>query len=395
MAENLRYNCVFGGGGTRGLCYIGAVKALEEFNIEIDSIAGSSVGAVFAVLYAIGYSADEIKDMFMNFNINMFLDLNINLFNTDISLSKGEIFLEWLREKIEKKVHGKSGEKVYFKELDKKLQIHALDINSNTPFIFSKYDTPDEEVALAVRISAGLPGLMKPVSLEFSTLVDGDLIKSWPAWKIYDRFNTSDHRILEFRLEGSRDNKNIKNPIDYLNSIISTIWALSTEDVYNSYHDNDRYDFIVIDTKDVILFDFTIDKDTREKLINKGYEVTKYYLSNTLVNKRKNILSVYKKIYASMVDLKKYINSKHIDKALLKINEILSEMYEDTKYIDISIYDKIKELKQLLYKNIKSELFYKTINNHKFIKDTAEFILMLIDERIKDINNYISQVSQM
>ena len=55
LAENLKYNCVFGGGGTRGLCYIGAVKALEEYNIEIDSIAGSSVGAVFAVLYAIGY----------------------------------------------------------------------------------------------------------------------------------------------------------------------------------------------------------------------------------------------------------------------------------------------------------------------------------------------------
>ena len=111
MTNNIKYNCIFGGGGIRGMCYIGAIKALKEFNIELNSIAGSSVGAVFAALYAIGYNEDEIRDLFFDFNLNMFRDLNISIFTTDISISKGEIFLEWLREKIEKKFYGEKYKK--------------------------------------------------------------------------------------------------------------------------------------------------------------------------------------------------------------------------------------------------------------------------------------------
>ncbi len=394
MTDLIKYNCIFGGGGVRGLCYIGAVKALEEFGIEIESIAGSSVGAVFAVLYAVGYTYKEIEDMFMNFNLNMFMDLNINIFDNNISISKGEIFLDWLRDKIETKVLGESkkGTIVKFKDLKKDLQIHALDINSNTPYIFSKQNTPEEEVALAVRISASLPGLMKPINMGEATLVDGDLIKSWPAWKIYENLNTSDKRILEFRLEGSRDNSDIKSPMDYLNSIISTIWYLSTEDVYNTYHENDRYDFIVIDAKDVILFDFTLDKTTREKLIDKGYKITSNYFSKTLIDKKEKILNVYSKIHKNLISLNKAINKKNPDTCLYIVNEILSTMHEDTKYIDISVYEKIKDLKNLILDNIKSDfIFSRTIGNIRQIKERTEFIIMLTEERIYDIEHYMKK----
>ena len=394
MAEAIKYNCIFGGGGVRGLCYIGAVKAIQEFGIEIASIAGSSVGAVFAALYAVGYTYKEIEEMFMNFNLNMFLDLNINIFDNDISISKGEIFLDWLRDKIEFKILGetKNGTKIRFKDLKIDLQIHALDINSNTPYIFSKQNTPEEEVAFAVRVSAGLPGLMKPINMEDATLVDGDLIKSWPAWKIYENLNTPDKRILEFRLEGSRDGSDIKNPMDYLNSIISTIWYLSTEDVYNSYHENDRYDFIVIDAKDVILFDFTIDKATREKLIEKGYNVTANYFSKTLTEKKRNILKIYERIHKNLLSLNKALNKKNPDTILYIINEILSAMYEDTKYIDVSIYEKIKDLKNLILDNIKNDfIFTKTVANIKQIKERTEFIIMLTEERINDLEHYIKK----
>lgn len=393
MDNNIKYNCVFGGGGVRGLCYIGAVKALQEYNIKLDSIAGSSVGAVFAALYAVGYSADEIKDLFLDFNFNMFRDININIFNTDISLSKGEIFHEWLREKIGTKVVGKNAykeQKIRFKDIEKDLQILTLDINTNTPYIFSKETTPDEEIAFAVRVSAGLPGLMKPLNLGDSILVDGDLIKSWPAWKIYESLNTSKTRLLEFRLEGSRESNDIKNPMDYLSSIINTIWYLSTENVFNEYSKNDRYDYIVIDTKDLILFDFSIDKSEKENLITKGYETTKKYLSESLVEKRKTILSVYNRIYNNLNILRKYIIQKKPVDALLTINEILSNMKEDTIYIDVSIYEKIKELKDCLILNTKTQfLFNKTIENEKQLKERCEFIEMLISERIKDLSNYI------
>ncbi len=395
MENSIKYNCIFGGGGVRGMCYIGVLKALKELGIEFDNIAGSSVGAVFAGLLAAGYDEKEIQEMFFNFNFNMFRDININLFNTDISLSKGEIFLDWLREKIGIKVLGdryRENSKVKFKDLDKNLHILTLDINTNTPYIFSKENTPEEEVAFAIRTSACMPGLMKPISIGDAILVDGDLIKSWAGCNIYNDLNTSNNRILEFRLEGTKDSTDIKNPLDYLNSVISTIWYLCTENVYNLNHENDRYDYIILDTKNVILFDFNISQEEKEKLIYQGYQSTINYFTKTIIEKKKKILSSYKKIQQNFRFLRNAIlKNKPID-ALFTINEILSTMYEDTKYIDISIYYKIKELKEGLIANTKKQfLFSRKIDNEKQIKERCDFVKMLVDERINEIEEYIKK----
>ena len=55
---------VLGGGGAKGLSHIGVIKALEEHHIPIDYVAGTSIGAIIAGLYAIGYSADEMIALF-------------------------------------------------------------------------------------------------------------------------------------------------------------------------------------------------------------------------------------------------------------------------------------------------------------------------------------------
>ena len=392
----MKYNCIFGGGGVRGICYIGALKALNEIGIELNAIAGSSVGAVFAALVAVGYNEEEIKELFYDFNFNMFRDININIFNTDISLSKGEIFLDWLREKIGKKVLGntyKENSKVRFKDIEKDLHILTLDLNTNTPHIFSKENTPDEEIAFAVRTSACMPGLMKPINLGESLLVDGDLIKSWAGADVYTSLDTSEARLLEFRLEGTKEGTEFKHPMDYLNSVISTIWYLCTENVYSQKHENDRYDYVVLDAKDVILFDFTIEKEVKEQLVEKGYKTTKKYLTETLVSKKKKILPIYINIQVKINEFYKAVEKNNANDAMFIINEILSTMYEDTKYIDKSIYEKIKELKDCLLLNVKKLFLSKKIDNEKQIKERAEFIKMLINERIQDCESYIKVFS--
>lgn len=395
----MKYNCVFGGGAIRGMCYIGAMQALQEFNVEISSIAGSSVGSVFASLFALGYSIDEIKEFFLDFNFNMFRDINISLFESDLSISKGEIFLDWLREKIEKKYFGKSYKKdtkrVRFKDIEKNLYILTLDINTNTPFIFSKENTPDEEIAFAVRVSAGMPGLMKPVNYGNAILVDGDLIKSWPAWKVFTDLNTSENRLLEFRLEGSRENQEIKNPLDYVNSVLSTIWYLSTENIYNLYHENDRYDYVIIDTKDVIMFDFTLDKNEKEKLIERGYETTKKYFLETLPQKKKVVLETYKKLLLNLNILSNSIKSNNARDSIFVTNEILASFIDDSKYIDSSICEYLKNFKEGLIINIKKKfMFNKVIENQKQAEETVNHIKMLVQERIEEINFYIKKYNK-
>lgn len=57
---------VLSGGGAKGAVHIGLIKALEENNIPIDYIGGTSIGAIVGSLYAMGYSPDEMLDLFLS-----------------------------------------------------------------------------------------------------------------------------------------------------------------------------------------------------------------------------------------------------------------------------------------------------------------------------------------
>ncbi len=54
---------VLSGGGAKGIAHIGVIKALEEHNIPIDYVAGTSMGAIVGGLYCMGYTTDEMMDM--------------------------------------------------------------------------------------------------------------------------------------------------------------------------------------------------------------------------------------------------------------------------------------------------------------------------------------------
>ncbi len=57
---------VLSGGGAKGAVHIGFIKALEENEIPIDYIAGTSIGAIVGSLYAMGYSPDEMLELFLS-----------------------------------------------------------------------------------------------------------------------------------------------------------------------------------------------------------------------------------------------------------------------------------------------------------------------------------------
>ena len=57
------------GGGIKGAAHIGAIKALEEENIEFDAIAGTSAGSIVAVMYACGYNSSEMYNFLQLFGV--------------------------------------------------------------------------------------------------------------------------------------------------------------------------------------------------------------------------------------------------------------------------------------------------------------------------------------
>ncbi len=63
LAQRPTVALVLSGGGARGLAQIGVLKVFERYQIPIDVIAGTSIGAVIGGLYAAGYSAEELDSL--------------------------------------------------------------------------------------------------------------------------------------------------------------------------------------------------------------------------------------------------------------------------------------------------------------------------------------------
>src|SRR5690554_6439264 len=76
--ERQKVGLVLSGGGARGLAHVGVLKALEEANIPIDYISGTSIGAIVGGLYAAGYSIKEIESFFLSYDFQNWLQGNID-----------------------------------------------------------------------------------------------------------------------------------------------------------------------------------------------------------------------------------------------------------------------------------------------------------------------------
>lgn len=396
--KSLNYTCLFGGGAIRGAAYAGAVKALEEIGINPVNIAGSSVGSIVAALVALGYSASELREIFLDVNFALFRDFQFGL-GPQFALSKGELFLDWIRELIEKKFYGDSYQKgknrsVTFKDIEKNLIIITTDLSNFECKEFSKFETPDFEIATAVRISCSMPGLMKPVEYNNTLLVDGDLQKSVPMWKLSKHLADKDSRILEFRLEGDFEGSD-RNALDYVNTIYSCITSIATSFISDTYGCRDKYDYVVINTGDVIVVDFNYPREKREDLINSGYNQTMEYFTKVLPLKKQQLLDKYYTIDKFLRKINKYIENKQIVKGKNTICEMFVDLYEMKEFIDPDITEGIKEFNKIFNANFKyPALFGKAkLKNSDLVKSTLSQIIARTNERIYELESYIVKFS--
>lgn len=391
MTNPLKYTCLFGGGAIRGLAYVGAIRAMEELGVEYDIIGGSSVGSIIAALIAVGYKSYEIENIFMKVNFDLFKDIHFGI-GKPFALSKGEIFMDWLNELLKNKVEKPLSKKIIFRDIEKKLVIMATDIKHFKPQEFSKKETPNFEVAQAIKVSSTMPGLMAPYKYNNCELADGDLQKASPMWRLSEDLNKTESRILEFRLEGDY-NKDEKNPISFINTIYSCVTKFATEFVTDIYGANDRYDCITINTGDVFFADFNLDKDSRRKLINLGYEQTMKFFSNFLPSKKEKLIEVYSKISKYLKKSKKGLKSKNVEETQWWIGDIFIELCENKEIIDPIIYSQIVDLKNKISNNISNFLFfYTSFKNIKELEDEFNNLITVIDTRIAESKLYLTKI---
>jgi len=198
---------VLSGGGATAMCHIGFLKSLEENEIPIDYICGTSMGAVIASLYAAGYTIQEMEDLvssreFLLMATGIKNDEVPYMFNSaeprsdiaKLKISANEritaslptnlvdpALLDWNLASYFARADSISGND--FDHLMIPLRCVAADIQAKELVVFR-----NGPLATAARVSCTYPFYMPPKNINGHLLYDGGIFNNFPVDVMYEEF---------------------------------------------------------------------------------------------------------------------------------------------------------------------------------------------------------------
>ena len=186
------------GGGVKGAAHIGGIKALEEENIKFNYVGGTSSGSIVACLYACGFSADEMYEIFKKYCSKIkYVDIK-NIFQLIIGLIlTRKITIKALNsgkqlEKLINKVCNQKG--IYnINDIQMPLAIPSVDLCTGEVICFTScknranmLDTTifvnEGNIGEVVRASCSYPVVFSPCQYTYRELIDGGIRENVP-WK--------------------------------------------------------------------------------------------------------------------------------------------------------------------------------------------------------------------
>ena len=199
MEENkIMKGLCLAGGGVKAAAHIGALKAFEEENIKFDCVSGASSGSIVATMYTLGYTSDEMWNMFQRYckkikyaEWKQILKLILGL------ILKREIIIDGLNtgKVIERIIENicKESKITNINQIKMPLLIPMVDVQKGTVYIASSLQTrrnlldntkiiTDIPISTAVRASCSFPVVFSPCKFNEIQLVDGGIRENLP-WK--------------------------------------------------------------------------------------------------------------------------------------------------------------------------------------------------------------------
>ena len=325
-------NLVFEGGGVKGIAYVGALEVLQEEGIlqNVKRVAGTSAGAMMAVLVGLRYTADEVKEILWNLNFKKFMDSSFGIVRDtkrlleEFGWYKGDYFRNLMADLIKRKTG--NGEITFNQLADmnkfRKIYLVGANLSTGTSETFCHGDDyGGMKIADAARISMSIPlffASVKEKGQENQFYVDGGLLDNYSI-KTFDREIFVDDKIrnirrtdyydiinkkkslkpqlegnqyiynketLGFRLDAKEDismylnhKPTIRNKITsfftYSKALVTTL--IDFQDNVH-LHSDDWQRTIYIDTLGVRAIDFDISDIKKQKLVESGRQYTEEYL---------------------------------------------------------------------------------------------------------------------
>ncbi|QIR13344.1 patatin-like phospholipase family protein [Shewanella aestuarii] len=188
---------VLSGGGAKGAAHIGVLQVLEANNIPVDYIAGTSIGAYVAGMYALGFSANEIETIMLEgdwdkgysdtiprenlsyrdkqlrdkYNIPIDVGFKNREITAPSGLLQGQTMSHLLRHSTD--LVEQFGD---FDDLAIPFRAVSTDLATSEPVILSK-----GSIVQAMQASATVPGALQPALIDGKLLVDGGIANNMPV----------------------------------------------------------------------------------------------------------------------------------------------------------------------------------------------------------------------
>ena len=150
-----------GGGGARGLCHIGVMRALGELGVHPDVVAGTSMGGLVGAFIAAGYEAAALEEIARDLRWTRLIDWRLRG-----RLMSTRAFEGWLRDHLP----------ATFEELELPLVLTASNLVDGQIHYFRQGD-----LHTAIRATTAYPGAIEPVQVGDALLVDGGILNQLPV----------------------------------------------------------------------------------------------------------------------------------------------------------------------------------------------------------------------
>lgn len=281
------------GGGVKGAAHIGVLRALEEENIKIDYISGTSSGSIIASLYAIGCTPIEIYNLFKKYSKKIkYVDLK-NIFKLIYGIFfKRRIIIDGLNscEIIENLINEECLKRNVknINEIKMPLVIPSVDLYSGNIYCFTSQNkrneitdriiyTSDITVGKAVRASCSYPVVFSPCRYKNMELVDGGIRENvpWKETKILGADKVISVVFEKQLKEKNCDNISCENIIDVISNSINIL----NDELANYEIDGTDY-LINIRTSKIGLLEMS----KVDELYNLGYTEAKKQLKKININ---------------------------------------------------------------------------------------------------------------
>lgn len=251
----MKLGLAMSGGGIKGAAHIGVIQALQEENIKVDIVGGTSIGSIVAALYAMEYTPKEMLKLFNYFSKLIFKN---SAMYTDprgkklLSIQAGGLYSgENIAFAIEEAGKYKNIKKL--QDLKIPIVIPAVDLRDSEKYVFTNMGKINDkylnkaDISIAVRASSSYPAIFAPCIYNKHKFVDGGILDNIPVEEV-KKIGADKVIAVRFKLNKTSRTIGLRST---LNKAIDIMFSkIEGEELKKA-------DYVIeIDTQDVNPFDF-------------------------------------------------------------------------------------------------------------------------------------------